>query len=112
MSRSKKVPAPGKSTPISPRPNTPEGRETQVIAIAYDLAEKQIREGTASSQVITHFLKMGAQRERLEREILEAQYKLVLAKTDAIEEEKRNNIDYQEVIRALRRYNGDFSDEN
>ena len=39
---------------------TPEARENQMISLAVDLAEKQLMEGTASSQVITHYLKLGS----------------------------------------------------
>lgn len=89
-----------------PRPTTPEGREAQLIAAAYDLAERQIREGTASSQVISHFLKMGTQEARLQREILAEQKKLVVAKTESIESMKERNVLYQEAINAIRHYNG------
>ena len=56
-----------KPTPKRRTAMTPEGREGQMVALAVDLAERQLREGTASSQVITHFLKLGSERERLER---------------------------------------------
>lgn len=85
---------------------TPEGRENSVIALAYDLAERQIREGTASSQVITHFLKLGTARERLEREILAEQKKLVAAKTDTLESDKKDRVAYEEVLAAMKRYSG------
>ena len=52
---------------------TPEGREKQLIALATDLAEKQLREGTASSQVITHYLKLGSSKDKIERDILKEQ---------------------------------------
>lgn len=86
---------------------TPEGRENEVIALAYDLAEEQIRNGTASSQVITHFLKLGTARERLEREILAEQKKLVSAKTENIEAYKKSQIDYENVLAAMKKYRGD-----
>ena len=57
---------------------TPEARENQLISLAVDLAEKQLREGTASSQVITHYLKLGSTKERIEKEILEKQKDLIL----------------------------------
>ena len=56
---------------------TPEARENQLISLAVDLAEKQLQEGTASSQVITHYLKLGSTKERIEREILEKQKELI-----------------------------------
>jgi hypothetical protein len=91
---------------------TPEGRENQVISMAYDLAEKQIREGTASSQVITHFLKLGSTKERLEREIMTEQKKLITAKTEAIESEKRVEGLYKEALDAMRRYSGNEPDDD
>ena len=70
-----------KDTPKKIRPaTTPEARENQLIALAVDLAEKQLIEGTASSQVITHYLKLGSTKERIEREILEKQKALIEAK--------------------------------
>ena len=92
---------------------TPEAREKQIIADAMDLAEKQIREGTASSQVITHFLKLGSMREKLERERLMEENKLLKAKTQAIESERENKQLYEEAIRAMRKYsgNGDMEDD-
>ena len=68
---------------------TPEARENQMIALAVDLAEKQLLEGTASSQVITHYLKLGTTKEKLEREILEKQKALIEAKTENLQSAKR-----------------------
>lgn len=97
-----------KSTPT----NNPRTRENQVIAAAYDLAEKQILEGTASSQVITHFLKLGTEKARLECEILEAQKKLAEAKTENLASSKRIEELYENAIAAIRHYNGDdFNDQ-
>lgn len=96
------------SEPDARRPYmTPEGRENDVVAMAYDLAERQIREGTASSQVITHFLKLGTKKERLEREILEEQRKLIAAKTENLESEKKDKVAYEEVLAAIKKYRGD-----
>lgn len=91
--------------------STPEGREDQVIALAYDLAEEQIRKGTASSQVITHFLRMGSRKERLEAEIMSEQKKLVAAKTKAIEVSERMDEIYNNAIEAMRRYSGQGDEE-
>lgn len=85
---------------------TPEGRENQVIAMAFDLAEKQIREGTASAQVITHFLKLASQKDRLERELLEERTELARAKTKAIDRGEKVEQMYHEAIEAMRRYSG------
>lgn len=85
---------------------TPEARENQLIAMATNLAEKQILEGTASSQIITHYLKLGSTKERLEKEILEKQKDLITAKTEALQSQKRLEELYANAIAAMRRYNG------
>ena len=85
---------------------TPESKENQMISLAMDCAERQMLEGTASSQVITHFLKLGSERERLEREKLEEENKLLRAKTKALEESAETKVVYEEVLRAMRDYSG------
>lgn len=94
-------------SPRSRRPAlTPEARENQMIALAVDLAEKQLQEGTASSQVITHYLKLGSMREKLERERLEEENKLLRAKTKAIEDQKEMKEIYLDALKAMQRYSG------
>lgn len=90
----------------SPPVMTDEAREQQLVSLAIDLAEKQLREGTASSQVITHYLKLGSSKEKLEREILREQKKLVVAKTSAIESQERIESLYADAIKAFRTYSG------
>ena len=90
---------------------TPEGREDQMIAYATQLAEKQLREGTASSQVITHYLKLGSLREKREREKLEEEIKMLKAKTEAIRAEKDRDVLYAQAIEAMRRYSPHSADE-
>ena len=85
---------------------TPEARENQMISLAVDLAEKQLMEGTASSQVITHYLKLGSTKERIEKEILEKQKELISAKTESLQSAKRIEELYTDAISAMRRYNG------
>lgn len=85
---------------------TPEARENQLISLAVDLAEQQLREGTASSQVITHYLKLGSTKERIEKEILEQQKELISAKTEALRSAKRVEELYGEAIKAMRVYSG------
>lgn len=85
---------------------TPEARENQMISLAVDLAEKQLQEGTASSQVITHYLKLGSTKERIEKEILEKQKELITAKTEALQSAKRVEELYAEAIKAMRKYGG------
>ncbi len=91
---------------------TPEGRENQLVSDAHDLAEKQIRNGTASSQVITHFLKLGSTRERLEQQRLEHENELTRVKIEAIESQKRVEELYMEALTAMRSYAGDIPISN
>lgn len=85
---------------------SPEARENQLISRAVDLAEKQLIEGTASSQVITHYLKLGSTKERIEKEILEKQKELISAKTEAMRSAKRVEELYANALNAMRRYSG------
>jgi hypothetical protein len=87
---------------------TPEGRENQLVSAAIDLAEKQILRGTASSQVITHYLKLGSTRERLEQQRLEHENELTRVKIEALESQKRVEELYMEALSAMRSYAGDL----
>lgn len=88
---------------------TPEARENQLIALAVDLAEKQLIEGTASSQVITHYLKLGTTKEKIEREILEKQKELIVAKTENLQSAKRIEELYSNALKAMQNYSGQLS---
>ena len=85
---------------------SPEARENQMISLAVDLAEKQLMEGTASSQVITHYLKLGSTKERLEKEKLEEENKLLKARTEALQSAKRVEELYADAISAMKKYSG------
>lgn len=85
---------------------TPEARENQLISLAVDLAEKQLRDGTASSQVITHYLKLGSTKEKIEKEILEKQKELIEAKTQNLQSAKRVEELYASALEAMRNYGG------
>ena len=91
---------------------TPEARENQMIALAVDLVEQRLLDGTASSQETTHFLKLGSMKNRLEMEKLKEENKLLQAKTESIQSAKRIEELYTEAINAMRRYsgNGDSDD--
>ena len=91
---------------------TPEARENQMIALAVDLAEKQLMEGTASSQVITHYLKLGSTKERIEKEILSKQKELIEAKTQSLQSAKRIEELYENALKAMRTYSGQGSVNN
>lgn len=90
---------------------TPEDREQQLIAAAYDLAEERILNGTATSQEIVHFLKLGTQKSRTELEILERQKELITAKTEALQSAKRIEELYTNAMNAMRLYSGESSNE-
>ncbi|MDY5960093.1 MAG: hypothetical protein SPJ53_01975 [Lactobacillus amylovorus] len=85
---------------------TPESRENQLIALSVDLAEKQLREGTASSQVITHFLKLGSTKNQLELEKIRHENALLEAKTQSIQSAKRVEELYENALNAMRDYSG------
>ena len=91
---------------------TPEARENQLISLAVNLAEKQLREGTASSQVITHYLKLGSTKERMEKEMMQEQIKLLTAKTEALQAAKHSEELYAEALDAFKRYSGQFNEAN
>lgn len=103
MSHSKKDDKPRKRRAPA---KTPESRENQMINLAVDLAEKQLLDGTASSQVITHFLKLGSTKEKIEKEILQEQKTLIKAKTEAMQSAKRVEELYQNALDAMRAYSG------
>lgn len=85
---------------------TPESRENQLIALSVDLAEKQLREGTASSQVITHFLKLGSTKNQLELEKIRHENALLEAKTKSLESAKRVEELYENALNAMKDYSG------
>lgn len=92
---------------------SPEARENQLISLAVDLAEEQLRAGTASSQVVTHFLKLGSTKEKLDQDYLKSQKKLIDAKAAALKAEERIEELYKDALQAMQTYSGrddDFYD--
>ena len=87
-------------------PLTPEGKEKQMISLAMDCAESQLRDGTASSAVIVHFLKLGTERAELEREKLVHENELLKAKTQSIESATNVEKLMKEAIEAMKSYGG------
>lgn len=85
---------------------TPEARENQLISLAVDCAEQQLRDGTASSQVLTHFLKLATAKANLEKEKLERENELLKAKTESLQSAKRVEELYENAIIAMRNYSG------
>ena len=91
---------------------TPEARENQLIFLATELAEQQLRDGTASSQVITHYLKLGSTKEKIEKEILEQQKDYIKAKTESLQTTKHIEELYANAISAMRRYSTNFTEDS
>lgn len=89
-----------------PPATTPEARENQLIAASFDLAERQILEGTASAQVITHFLKLGSTKEKLEQEKLALEAQMLKAKSEAIAASSQSAEMYENALNAFRNYSG------
>lgn len=84
----------------------PERRENQMIAMAVELAEKQLEKGTASSQIISHYLKIGSEENKLKREQIRLENELLKAKKEAIKSQQRAEELYLEAIQAMKRYSG------
>lgn len=102
---------PEKSSPRRRPATTPEQRENQLISLAVDLAEKQLANGTASAQVISHYLKLGSSRERLEQERLARENQLLQAKAEQIASQARIEELYTEAIKAMQSYSGHLPPE-
>lgn len=105
MKKTKVMNSPNSSRKIRPA-LSPEARENQMISLAMDLAEQQLRDGTASSQLITEFVKRGSTKARLEKEILEEQKSLIEAKTESLQMAKRIEELYSEAMKAFASYSG------
>lgn len=92
-------------TPRFSRPATsPDAREQQLVSLAVDLAERQLRDGSASPSVISHFLKLASKREHLEREILEKNARLIDAKAKNIDKERESEETAKAAIEAMKKY--------
>ncbi len=95
------------TSPSSTRPPlTPEAKEQQMIVLALDLVEQRLRDGTASSQETTHFLKLASSKARIEQEILERQAELISAKTKALANAEEIKVLYEDALKAMRNYAG------
>ena len=93
-----------------PPARTPEAREGQLISLATDLTERQLRDGTASAQVITHYLKLGSTREKLEQERLRKENELLTAKVRQLDEQKQYIELVENALNAMRSYTGQDGD--
>ena len=111
MARQKAVSSNNVRPPLKPA-LTPEARENQMIALAMDLVEQRLRDGTASSQETTHFLKAASNKHKLEMERLRLENELVAAKTKAIADSAEIKVLYEEALKAMRRYGGHGDEDN
>ena len=105
MAKAKATSSPNASRKMRPA-LTPESRENQLISLAVDLVEQRLIDGTASAQEVTHFLKLGTAKERLEREKLEEENKLLRAKTENLQSQKKMEEMYEQALNAMRDYSG------
>lgn len=85
---------------------TPEEREEEMINLAIDLAEEQLRDGTASTQVIVHYLKLGSTRGITEQRMLEKKTELLTAQTESLNSSRRVEELYTNAMKAMQRYSG------
>ena len=107
-----KVAKPSEPLPKMRPALTPEAREGQLIALATDLVEQRLRDGTATSQEVVHFLKLGSMRERLEREKLQHENMMLEAKTKALDAQSNSEEMYLEAIKAMKRYSGSLEEDD
>lgn len=108
--RKKRPPAKKAELKPMPKPRSEEEAEKRAIGLATDLAIQQLREGTASSQIITHFLKLGSLKEQAELEKTLHEIELLKAKKKAIESAEQQEKKYEEVIKAIASYTGKDSE--
>lgn len=106
---------PTEPAPKKPRPRratTPEGREQQMIALAVDSAEELMRSGNAPAQIITHYLKLGSSREKIELELKEEEIKVARARREMMESQQRIEAVYAEALDAMRGYQAGMPKDN
>lgn len=99
------------ASPPKHHATTPEGRENELIGLAYDAAEERIRNGTASSAEIVQLLRLGSSKARLEKEKLKSDMELQRAKIEALEYSKNLEVLFSNAIRAMQSYSGRSEEE-
>ena len=105
-----KYPDPPMKRRIRPSEN-PDIRESQLVALAVDRVEQRLRDGTATSQEIIHYLRLGSQKSKLEEEKIKLENELLAAKTEAIKAAKENAVMFAEAIAAMQSYRPTIDDE-
>lgn len=109
--KSTKVARPSEKAPKMRPALTPEAREGQMISLAMDLVEQRLRDGTATSQETTHFLRLASQRDEMERALMEKELELKAAKTEAIKSQAKIEQLYEQALKAMQRYSGATPEE-
>lgn len=94
----------------TPPPATPEAKEQELISLAVAQAEEQLRNKTAPTQVVVHYLKLASSKDKLEREMLSKKTELVSAQTESIKAQKRMDELYENALNAMKLYNGQEDD--
>lgn len=90
---------------------TPEARENQLINLAINLAEQKLRDGTASSQIITTLLNMATTKYQLENEKLRSDLKVASAKIEQMQNQGDMKDMYEKALVAFRTYQGNVEIE-
>jgi len=101
-----------KHKPKSYKSMSSEDREKQIIAKAVDLAEKKIEDGTASSQIICHYLDLATEERQRKNEKLKKETELLEAKKDSLETEQKREEIYENALKAFTSYSGGHYDED
>jgi hypothetical protein len=105
---------PTEPEPKKPRPRratTPEGREQQMIALAVDVAEDMMRSGNPPAQVVTHYLKIGSTRERVELDLKREEIEVAKMRRETMAAAQRIESVYEEALAAMKFYKGGASPE-
>lgn len=86
-------------------------RENQLISLAADLAEKKLRDGTASSQIICTLLNFASLKHKLEIEKIKSDISLAEAKKKNMENADGIMELYSDALNAFKSYKGSNEEE-
>lgn len=109
MAKSKTINNPQESDAYVPA--SPDEEERQMIALAMKRAKERLENGTATSQEIIHFLRLGSSTIQAENEKLRKEIELLTAKTEALQSQKSSEELYSKALEAMRLYRGESDDD-
>jgi len=96
---------------VESRPDfTAAARERRLIGLAYDEAERRLKDGTASSEMICHFLRVGSSKEYLDQQLMAGKIELQAAKTEMFKAQQKTEEMFVEAIAAMKSYQGNDED--